>query len=101
MFYDKEIYKTTYVSSKNPIGQLIQGYKKAELIECDVQPIDEKAIKYTWGEKIESNIQAFMNEELNVKDIVIYKNKAYEVEKAIAWDNYNIYALKSVDKVIL
>jgi len=87
--------KTTY---KNNIGKVIEGWKKnGNIYRVGIDPIDIKAIKYTWGEDIESKYQVYADEELHVGDIVVWKNKAYEMEKAIDYINYRIFAIKSVD----
>lgn len=97
-FYNNEIYLATKSTARNEIGQEIDGYvRKITAIKCDVQPIDEKGVKYTWGEDIESNLQVFCDELLEVDDIIIFNNKVYQVEKVIDWGDYKIYAIKSSD----
>ena len=100
-FYDKEIFKTELTTSKNEIGQSIESYKLIDIpIECDIQPIDEKSIKTTWGEDIKSNIQIFCDEGLKVGDILTTKDIVYEIEKKVPWDDYYIYALLESEVVI-
>lgn len=96
-WYNKTCYTTKVTEEKNKIGQLIKTYKKDKLFKCDIQPIDEKAIKYIWGEQIKSNIQMFSNENLLIYDILVNDNKTYEIEKKIPWDDYYIYALLESD----
>lgn len=103
-FKNALMYKTTLTIEKNEMMQVIKTYVKAESpVQVNRQVIDEKAIKYTWGSDIKSNIQIFSDECLNVADIVIiaYKgeNKTYEVEDKKDYDNHSIYALieKDVD----
>lgn len=100
-FYNKTYFTTKYTKNKNKIGQWIKGYSLDQSYPCDIQPIDERAYKYTWGEDIKSNIQMFSDESLKVDDIVIYNNKTYKIEKKVKWDNYNIYALLESDVTIL
>ena len=100
-FYNKTISLTVETSEKNAIGQCIKHYRKGEDIACDVQPIDEKGYKYTWGQDIKSNLQVYCDEILNVDDVVIYNNKVYKIEKKIPWDDYNIYAILEADIKVL
>ncbi|WP_346879024.1 hypothetical protein [Clostridium sp. UBA7791] len=92
--------KTTY---KNNIGQvIIEGWKKnGNVYRVGIDPIDIKAIKCTWGEDIEAKYQVYADEELLIGDIVVWKNKVYEIEKAIDYINYRIYAIKSVDVEVI
>ncbi|GKX65833.1 hypothetical protein [Inconstantimicrobium mannanitabidum] len=101
-FYNDQVYKTAYVESKNKIGQQLKEYKKQELpILCDIQPIEEKAITYTWGNDIKSNFQMYCDELFMVDDVIIYNNKTYSIEKVIDWGDYKLYAIMSVDVVVL
>lgn len=100
-FYKEDLYLTTMSTTRNEIGQEIDGYVKNHIpIKCDVQPIDEKGIKYTWGEDIESNLQVFCDELLEVDNIIIWKGKVYQVEKIVDWTDYRIYAIKSSDEEV-
>ncbi|WP_066892942.1 hypothetical protein [Clostridium nigeriense] len=100
-FYDKELYLTIKTKVKNKIGQLIEVYKKNKVFYGDIQPIDEKALKYTWGEDVKSNLQLFTDENILVNNILVYDNKAYKIEKKINWIDYKIYALLEVDVEVL
>lgn len=100
-FYNKEFFKSELTTSKNKIGQWIKKYSLGQGYPCDIQPIDEKAYKYTWGEDIKSKLQMFSDESLKVDDIIIYNNKTYKIEKKVKWDDYNIYAILESDVTIL
>lgn len=99
-FLRNTFFTTSYIKKKNPIGQLINFYKKEETCKCNMQPVDEKAIKYTWGSEIKSNLQMFTDENLEVNDIIIYNNKAYRVEKIVPWGDYNVYAILESDVTV-
>ncbi|MBM7836438.1 hypothetical protein [Clostridium sardiniense] len=91
-------YFTTITSThRNKIGQLEKGYIKSEEFPCNIQPIDEKAIKYTWGSEIKSNIQLFCEQDLLVNNILVNDNKIYKIEKKIPWRDYYLYALLESD----
>ena len=101
-FKNALMYKTTLTTVKNDMLQVIKTYVKAESpVQVNRQVIDEKAIKYTWGDDIKSNIQVFSDECLDVNEIVIiaYKGeeKTYEVEDKKGYDNHYIYALIEKD----
>lgn len=96
-FYDKQAIILKEIPEKNEIGQLIKKYKKLQSIKCDIQPIDERAYKYTWGYDIKSTMQIFCNEHLKVNSKLIILNTVYQVEKIVPWDDYSIYALFEVD----
>lgn len=100
-FYDKKLYLTIETKVKNKIGQLIEVYKKDKVFNGDIQPIDEKALKYTWGEDIKSSYQLFSDEDILVNNILVYDNKAYKIEKRIDWIDYKIYALLEADVEVL
>lgn len=101
MWYNKEIYKTIKSTIKTDTGQIINGYKRDVFFLGDIQPIDERSYKYTWGSEIKSNIQLFADEVLKVEEIVIYNSIPYKIEKRIQWDDYNIYALLESDVKVL
>jgi hypothetical protein len=101
-FYTEEIYKAELTTTKNEIGQEIHGYTKGTAsTSCDVQPIDEKDIKYTWGNDIESRYKVFCDESFEVGDVIIWRDKVYEIEKIIDWIDYKIYAIKSSDEEVV
>jgi hypothetical protein len=101
-FYNKEIYLATFITTRNEIGQEINTYTKSSTpIPCDIQPIDEKSYKYTWGEDIEATFQVFCDELFKVDDIIVYENKIYKVEKISDWTDYRIYAIKSSDEEVI
>lgn len=101
-FYNKDIYLATFTTTRNEIGQEINAYTKSPTpIPCDIQPIDEKGIKYTWGEDIKATFQVFCDELLKVDDIIVYKDKVYKVERVIDWSDYKIYAIKSSDEEVI
>lgn len=96
-FKNKIIYLTIKNKIKNKIGQLIEVYKKDKVIYGNIQPIDEKSLKYIWGEDVKANYQLFADEVIQVNNILVYDKKSYKIEKRIPWDNYNIYALLESD----
>ena len=98
-FADDEIYKLNKSSVKNEYGQLINTYVKGLPLMVNIQPIEEKSVKYTFGEDTSSTIQAYVEKEMNfgIGDVVIFENLAYEVEKKVPWKSYDIIALKRVD----
>ncbi|WP_195954410.1 phage collar protein [Clostridium tertium] len=100
-FKNKTVYLTIKTKTKNKIGQFIEGYKKDKSIQCNIQPMDEKAIKYTWGEDIKASYQLFSDEDIPVNNILVYDNKTYKIEKKIDWIDYKIYALLEVDVEVL
>ena len=65
----------------------------------NIQPIEEKSVKYTFGEDISSTLQAYTEKEMNfnIGDVVVFENLTYEVEKKVPWKSYDIIALKRVD----
>ena len=97
--YD-ELYKVIQNKVKNDLGQVMTTYTKEQLpYMVNIQPIEEKSVKYTFGEDISSTIQAYVEKEINfsIGDVVIFENLAYEVEKKVPWKSYDIIALKRVD----
>ncbi len=102
-FKNKTIETTIKTKVKNKIGQLVdEGYKKdGNSYRVNVQPMDIKAIKYVFGEDIIADFQMYCDELLNVKDIIVMDNKTYSIEKAIPWNTYNLYAIKSVDVEVI
>lgn len=101
-FYRDNIYLATKSTTTNEIGQEIDGYTKNPTpIVCDIQPIEEKAYKYTWGEDIISNLQVYCDELFEINDIVVYKDEAYQIEKIIDWTDYRIYAIKSCNEEVI
>ncbi|MDC4240052.1 hypothetical protein NE398_07735 [Clostridium tertium] len=100
-FKNKIIYITKNTKLKNKIGQIIEGYIKDRAIKCNIQPIDEKSFKYTWGEDVKSSYQLVTDEDIQVNKILVYNDKAYKIEKKIDWTTYKIYALLEVDVEVL
>lgn len=99
-FKNADIETTIKTKIKNEVGQLVEAYTRGNnSIRVNIQPIDIKAIKYTWGEEIKSQFQMYADELFSVGDIIIWKNKTYEIEKHIPWNSYNLYAIK--DKVVV
>lgn len=100
-FKNTEIETTKKTIVKNEVGQLVEGYVKSGVkFMVNLQPIDIKAIKNTWGEDIKSKFQIYADESLGVGDVILINNKSYEIEKHIPWSSYNIYAIKDVDVII-
>lgn len=98
----KDVYFTTIVSThRNKIGQLEKGYIKDKEYKCNIQPIDEKALKNSWGYDIKSRIQLFCNENLLVNNILVNDNKVYKIEKKIPWKDYYLYALLESDVKVI
>lgn len=99
-FYDKELYILKKIVIENEIGQIIEEYVKGDLFMGDIQPINAYDKTTSWGSDVISEKQLFTDHISQVGEMVIYKNKAYEIEKAIYWDDYNIYALKGSDIIV-
>lgn len=99
-FYNKEVYTTLKTTIENEIGQVEEGYKKDRLFKGDIQPINAYSKATQWGSDVISEKELYCDEALFVGDILVYNNKSYEIEKAIEWDDFNIYALKGVDIVV-
>lgn len=70
---------------------------KSKTYQCDIQPMTEQAIKYTWGNEIKSKLQMYSEENLLVNDILVNDNKIYKIESKIDWKEYKIYALLETD----
>lgn len=101
-FADTEMYKTEITEYKDHTGHLVTGYKKLDATYyVNVQPIDEKAIKYTWGSDIKSNISMYSDEVFEIDEIVLVNDMAYGVEKVIPWRSYKLYALLESDVTVL
>ena len=99
-FADDELYKVIQDKIKNDLGQVVTTYTKERLpYMVNIQPIEEKSVKYTFGEDTSSTIQAHVEKEMHfgIGDVVIFENLAYEVEKKVPWKSYDIIALKRVD----
>lgn len=99
-FYNKEVYSVKKIETENEIGQIIEKYVKDKLFMADVQPINAYAKANNWGNDVISQKEVYCDEILQVGDILLHKNKTYEIEKSIEWDDYNIYAIKGVDIVV-
>ena len=90
-FADIIMYKTKKIES-NHAGHISTSYTKLEdAYYVNIQPIDEKAIKYTWGSDIKSNSSMYSEVDLKVGDIVVINDKAYAIEKKIAYRFYFFY----------
>ena len=99
-FADDELYKVIQDKIKNDLGQVVTTYTKERLpYMVNIQPIEEKTVKYTFGEDIQSTLQAYVEKEMNfcTGDLISYEGLIYEVEKKIPWKSYDILALKRVD----
>ena len=99
-FADDELYRVIQKDIKNDFGQVVATYTKEKIpYMVNIQPIEEESVKYTFGEDIESTLQAYVEKEMNfnIGDVVVFENIAYEVEKKVAWKSYDIIALKRVD----
>lgn len=90
------IHTTTKTTTKN-LGREITFYTISTPIQCDIQPIEESTKTKTWGNDIESTLQIWCDEDLNVGDVIVYNNEAYVIEKLIDWVSYKIYAIKKAD----
>ena len=99
-FADDELYKVIQDKIKNDLGQVVTTYTKEQLpYMVNIQPIEEKSVKYTFGEDISSTLQAYTEKEMNfcIGDVVVFENLAYEVEKKVSWKSSAIIALKRAD----
>ena len=99
-FADDELYRVIQKDIKNDFGQVVTTYTKEKIpYMVNIQPIEEKSVKYTFGEDIESTLQAYVEKEMNfnIGNVVVFEDIAYEVEKKVAWKSYDIIALKRVD----
>lgn len=70
---------------------------KSKSYQCDIQPITEKSIKYTWGNEIKSKLGMYSEENLFVNDLLVNENKIYKIESKKDWKEYKIYALLEAD----
>lgn len=95
-FYNNIIYKSEKTKVKNEIGQLIEVYVKTTSFKADVQPVETAIVKKTFGEEIACDYMVYCDEQLQTGDIIIYKDKTYEVKKIKEWD-YTIAAIHGVD----
>ena len=99
-FATDKIYRVIQIKQKNEYGQLIISSSIENLpYMVNVQPIEEKTVKYTFGKDIQSTLQAYVEKEMNfcIGAVVVFENLAYEVEKKVSWKSYDIIALKRVD----
>ena len=99
-FATDKIYRVIQIKQKNEYGQLIISSSIENLpYMVNVQPIEEKTVKYTFGEDIQSTLQAYVEKEMNfcTGDLISYNRLIYEVEKKVPWKSYEILALKRVD----
>ena len=99
-FADDELYRVIQKDIKNDFGQVVATYTKEKIpYMVNIQPIEEKSVKYTFGEDIESTLQAYVEKDMNfnIGNVVVFEDIAYEVEKKVAWKSYDIIALKRVD----
>lgn len=96
-FYNNVIYKTIISKIKSDTGRIIEGYKKDVAIKCDIQPIEEKSMKSTWGIDIDAQYQVYSDEIFDVGNILILNDRTYEVVKNIDWVDYSLVAIKLVD----
>ena len=96
-FKNATMYTTTRTESQNEIGQVIKTYVKNEEYRVNLQPIEESAIQTTWGSDIKGKYNIYTDVKLNVGDIVEVNEVVYEIEKAIYWNDYNLYSLIESD----
>lgn len=99
-FADDKLFKIIKTKRKNEYGQIVEINTLDPLpYIVNVQPIEEKNVKYTFGEGIESTLQAYVEKEMKfcIGDILLYENCTYEIEKKIAWKTYDIVAMKRVE----
>lgn len=97
----KTMCHTTTKETQKLYGKEVNTYKKSKEFRCNIQPIDEKAIKYLFGMDIKGSYQMYTDIKLSVGDIIIYNNKTYSIEKIIAWHTYNVYSLLDADVEVL
>lgn len=89
------------IKVKNDMGQIVKSYKKTgEGYRVNIQPIEQKAYKYTWGEDIKSTLQVYSDIDLKVNGIISINSKCYKVEKKIDWIDYKIYAILETDVIL-
>ena len=100
-FADTIMYKTEKTEI-NHAGHISTSYTKLDdAYYVNIQPIDEKAIKYTWGSDIKSNLSMYSDVDLKIGDIIVINDKAYVIEKIIAWSTYSLYALLESDEEVI
>lgn len=97
-FKNSKLYKVIQ-ESKKVLGQVISiNTKDLTAYSVNIQPIEEKAIKYTFGVDTTATKQAYADKDIFcIGDYVINKNKVYQIEKLVSWNTYDILALKEVD----
>ena len=91
LFHDKyiDVYAYECVTKKEYV-------KEFESVKCNVQPITSQKVKELYGYDIECTKRVFINykdlEEESIKesDIILYKDKTYNVQQKIAWNTYMI-----------
>lgn len=94
-FCDKKIDVYSYAEYEDEYGISRDGYVlKQEGISVDIQPIGAEKVKKDYGYDIEANYRMYSNEVLAESDVVLWKNKTYNIVKAIEWDDYSVYLLK-------
>ena len=95
-FNNAVINKLNKVTYKNNRGQLNTFYSKDEQdISCNVQPITEKSKSVDWGESIDATYNIYLNSNIcEVGDYILLNNKTYIVKEKIAWNNYDLIAIK-------
>ena len=98
IFHDKtiDIYKYEKVFD-NDEGVTKKKYvKKFEGVKSNVQPITSQKAKEQYGYNLECTKRVFIDyenlDEENIKesDIILYKNKTYNVQQIINWNTYMI-----------
>ena len=95
--YEDVFQKVVQIEKKEGL-HIIKTYQVNEKkFKCDIQPITEKAIKYTWGEQIKSKLQMYSSEDLLIYDYIVNDNKIYKIEDKRDWKYYKIYALLEAD----
>ena len=98
IFHDKtiDIYKYEKVFDSDECVTKKKYVKKFESVKCNVQPITSQRVKEQYGYDIECTKRVFIDyedlDEDNIKesDIIVYKNKTYNVQKIIVWNTYMI-----------
>ena len=98
IFHEKtiDIYKYAKVFDYDECVNKKKYVKEFESVKCNVQPITSKKAKEEYGYDIECTKRVFINyedldeESIKESDIILYKNKTYNVQKKIAWNTYMI-----------
>ncbi|MDQ0150036.1 hypothetical protein ACFO6R_08465 [Eubacterium multiforme] len=93
----EDIYFTTELEELRENMMINKNYILKQPFKCDIQPILEKAIKYTWGSQIKSKLQMYCNENLNVDDVIVVDDITYKVEEKKDWKEYKVYAILECD----